>query len=320
MKFGYLTLLFIACGVACSPESRPDGASTGDAGVPTDASSGGAGGGTAGGAGGRATGGAGGAGGIAGAAGMSGGAGGGAGSANGGAAGGMAGMGMTGGMAGMAPPPPPPGPVEKPTAASFFSGKTNAPSKLVSRDVNPGYFYAVQPFGSAPSMSVVTLAEGDLTGLPAGITFAQKASTVTMADSQLLIAGFNFRADDDKKWRWIDATDFAGLSFWAKVATGMIEGSTTTVDATNVLATDPAVGTCAAAPCVSVHGKIMTVTATWTQFKFKWSDFTLPVDATQGPVETKQLGRIDLLFGVPANTAFDLFVTGVQLATAAELN
>ena len=61
-------------------------------------------------------------------------------------------------------------------------------------------------------------------------------------------------------------------------------------------------------------------TATWTQYKFKWTDFKQdPVAAAQGPVDAKQLGRIDVLMVVTAGTTLDFQITAVTLATAAEL-
>ncbi len=319
LKFGYLVALYMAFGAACAPEPRPANVGHGgDTAAPIDgAVQGGSGGSRTGGTGGQGTGGAAGAPLSGGAAGMSPGGAAGAGSGSGGMAGAIA---MTGGMAGMVMPPPPPGPVAKPTSAVLFAGTSSTLSKVVLGDARGGYFYVVQPGGDAPTLSAVALAGADLAGLPAGVTFAQKTSTSTLADGKLFIFGFNFRANDGDKWRWIDSTDHPGFSFWAKVGAGMIDVTTTTVDGTNVLVTDPPTGTCASAPCVAVPGKAATVTSTWTQFKFKWSDFTQSADAVQGPVDFKQMGRIDVLFALPGNTTADFFMTGVKLATAAELN
>ena len=318
MKFGYLISLGFVCAIACAPTARPgDGvqglgdAGTFDSGNKTDATAGGrggaggimarggAGGGNAAGAGGAPKGGMGGA-----------------------AAGGMAGMvamgGMPGGAGGVVMPPP--GPIAKPSSAVFFSGTTNAVSKVVAGDASPGYFY-VGRMGGMATASVETLSTADQVGLPAGVTFAQRSTNTTAAgESALIIFGFNFRPNDGMKYRWIDATDFAGFSFWAKIATGSIELNTTTVDATNVKQSDPAMGTCTNPTCVAVHGKGATATSTWTRFKFKWSDFTVPPEAVQGPVEFKQMGRIDLLFVVPNGSTVDFLMTDVELNTAAELN
>lgn len=244
------------------------------------------------------------------------------GGAAGGMAGGMAGMvamgGMPGGSGGVVMPPP--GPIAKPSSAVFFGGTTNAISKVVAGDASPGYFYAVRPGGMATT-SVETLSAADQVGLPAGITFAQRSTNTTAAgESALIIFGFNFRPNDGTKFRWIDATDFAGFSFWAKVAAGSIDLNTTTVDATNLKQSDPTEGTCTMPMCVSVHGKRVTAPSTWTQFKFKWSDFTLSPEQVQGPVEFKQMGRIDVLLVVPDGSTVDLLMTDIQLRTSAELN
>ncbi len=66
--------------------------------------------------------------------------------------------------------------------------------------------------------------------------------------------------------------------------------------------------------------KTLCLRLRWTQFKFKWTDFVMdPTTVPQGPVEFKQLGRIDLLQVVPDGTTVDFLITGVKLATAAEL-
>ena len=73
------------------------------------------------------------------------------------------------------------------------------------------------------------------------------------------------------------------------------------------------------AECPSVNGKEVAVGTTWFQYKFKWADFTKPADAVPGPVDPKQLARIDLLFVIPAMSTTELFITEIKLATAAEL-
>lgn len=323
MKFGYLISLCFVCAIACAPSARPgDGVQVqADAGTLDSGSKPGVGAGGKGGTSSMNTGGSGGlmAMGGANAAGAGGAPKGGMGGA---AAGGMAGMvamgGMPGGAGGVDMPPP--GPIAKPSGAVFFSGTTNAVSKVVAGDASPGYFYVAR-LGGMATLSVEALSAADQMGLPAGVTFAQRTTNTTAAgESALIIFGFNFRPNDGMKFRWIDATDFAGFSFWAKISTGGIDLSTTTVDATNVKETDPAVGTCTVPMCVSVHGKVVAGTTTWTRFKFKWSDFTVGPESVQGPVEVKQMGRIDVLFVVPSGSTVDYLMTDIKLNTAAELN
>jgi hypothetical protein len=327
LKFGYLILtLGFVCAAACAPEARPDeygkampgaGGSQAGAGGAASGGKGGTGGGLA-----MVLGGSGGSMPVAGMGGIA-------------STGGAAGAAMQGGAAGMnmggavmatggtpPPPPPPPGPTEKPSAPVLFGGTNNAVSKVVPGDATPGYFYAGSPSNPNASVTVQMLSAADQTGLPAGVIYAQQTSnTADASGNALVILGFNFRANDALKWRWIDSSDFPGFTFWARVSKGSVTDiNVTTVDATNILATDPVAGKCAAAPCLWVHGKLAMPTATWAQYKYKWTDFTIdPVAVPQGPVDSKQLGRIDLLMVVTAGTTVDFQVTAVKLATAAEL-
>lgn len=330
MKLCYLVFAFgCAWAVACAPAARPDGmGSPGDKdGGPSDAKPG-TGGTTVpkGGAGGTAgSGGKGGAGGLGGVGGVGGLASGGA------AAGGVAGNPGTGGMpaatGGMpmatgGAPMPPPGPIAKPTAAALFAGNTNAASALVGGDPAAGYFYSGSPSVMSPKVAPIMLAAADQAGLPAGTVFAQQSlNTTAAATSALIILGFNFRPNDGVKWRWIDSSDYPGLTFWARAPVGgPIEVNVTSVDGTNISNTHEAMGKCTVEPCIPIHGKVVSVTNTWTQFKFKWTDFSISAAAVpQGPVEPKQMGRIDLLFVVPDGSTVDMQITGVKLATAAEL-
>jgi len=327
LKFGYLILAIgFTFAASCAPEARPDqfGKAMPGAGGSAAGVTGGKGGvGGSGGALAMVLGGSGGGMPVAGMGGSSSSTGGAAGAAMQGGAAGM----NTGGAAmatgGTPPPPPPPaGPIEKPTAPVLFAGTSNALSKVVLGDATPGYFYVVRPGSTDGTVTTEMLAAGDRAGLPTGVTFALQTSNTAPAGSGLfVIFGFNFRANDAMKWRWIDSSDYPGITFWARTTKGSpTQVSATTVDGNNVLVTDPPNGACAAAPCVPVHGKPFIPTSTWTQFKFKWTDFVMdPVALPQGPVEPKQMGRIDLLQVVPDGTTVDFQITAVKLATAAEL-
>ncbi|MDZ4694410.1 MAG: hypothetical protein SGI86_04625 [Deltaproteobacteria bacterium] len=235
------------------------------------------------------------------------------------ATGGTAGS-NTGGTGGTVSPPTP-GPIAVPTSKDFFSGKGATISTVVSGDAMPGYFYATGSFAIVPTVNVTALAAADRAGLPAGVTHAQRSDNPLTGG--LLIVGWNFRANDGATWRWIDATAYAGITLWAKTGNpAPLSGSFTSVDAKNILTSDPIKGTCAAAPCVAVPGTPINVTPTWQQFKIKFADLVQEVSlpaAQKGPVDVKQLGRIDILFGLESNVNADLFITGVALATAADL-
>jgi hypothetical protein len=215
----------------------------------------------------------------------------------------------------------PPGPIAAPTSKDFFTGKGAAISTMVNGDAMPGYFYATGSFAIAPTVSVTTLSAADQAGLPAGTTHAQRSNNPTTGG--LIIVGWNFRANDGVSWRWIDASAYAGITLWAKTGNAApLAGNFTSVDAKNILTSEPAKGTCAAAPCVAVPGRPIIVTPTWQQFKIRFTELVqdpaLP-DAQKGPVDIKQLGRIDILFGLENTVNADLLITGVALATAAEL-
>ena len=303
MKFVVLAVAVVAFTVACSPDPRP-GAQR-----PRDGGSGGRGGsGGKGGSGVDATGGTGGKGGT------GGGPMGGTGGAMGGSGGAMGGSGGT--------DVPPAGLIEKPTSPVFFDGTTNAVSKMVLGDVAPGYFYVGQAENEppAPTMMAVELTMADQSALPPGTLFAQKSTSVTVIGNRAIF-GMNFRALEspgNTKLRWINSTDYAGITFWAKVSAGDIQVSATPVGAHNLAPTHEFGGSCAAETCPAIREKVITVTPTWTQFKLKWTDFLSTTEVA--PLNVADLGRIDLFVFLPPGTTLDFFVTRVKLATQAELN
>jgi hypothetical protein len=226
-------------------------------------------------------------------------------------------------------PPPPPGPIEKPTSADLFTGTSDKLTKMVPGDASPGYFYAFSPSGITPTVTATMLAAGDAAApLPATIKYAQR-TTIATADYNVVIIGLNFRPDDGMKWRWIDASAYAGVTFWGKVAatsggTGMATMTMTPVAGNNVATTDARAGACAMpqAMCPSLYGTSVALTSTWKQVKLKWTDFIPSSDASAvpGAPDWKQLARFDFVYVAPTGmTTFDVFFSGFRLATAAEL-
>lgn len=317
-SLGFVSLVsftFAVCAVvACSSDGNSRDSANGGDGGSSDGGKGGAndggkGGANTGGKGGAATGGKGGAntggssGGVVGT--------GGAMMGTGGAVMGTGGMMGAGGVMGMAGMPGSMTPAAE-SGVFLFTGKAATMEKLVSSDPAAGYFYSG---GDASATGGAEMLTGTQTmGLPDGITFALSAKPLRAG---LTILGANFRANDGEKWRFFDASAYAGITFWARATKPMVL-NTTVVDAENTTPGDKG-GTCPAATpaaegaCKPVAGRDIILTATWKQFKVGWTDFI-----NGGPAAPASLARIDWLTFQQGDNV-DFWITSVRLATLADL-
>jgi hypothetical protein len=194
-----------------------------------------------------------------------------------------------------------------------FAGTSTEFAKLVPTDPAPGYAYVAHPLSAtvAPTVAAVELEPAERSGLPAGVAYALR-NVVSSTGRTLLITGFNYRADDGPAWRWLDASGYVGLRFWARATTGPLDLNLTSIDASNVLASDPRRGACAADPCPAVAGKSLRLGGAWTEHSIRWTD--LSTTATpRGPVQVSQLGRVDVLWRAPDTGRVQWEITAVEL-------